>query len=71
MRMTHKDRGHTLLFIVIPKNVQAILGLSACERLNLVEGEVKEIQNMTKSEKNTMTIPESQLPSWRTNSRGG
>lgn len=36
VKVTHKDREHTLAFIVVPKKVQAILGLSACERLNLL-----------------------------------
>lgn len=36
-KVTHKDRGHSLAFIVVPGNVQTILGLSACERLNLIQ----------------------------------
>lgn len=37
VRVTHRDKEHTLAFIVVPKKVQAILGLNACERLNLVK----------------------------------
>lgn len=37
VKVSHKGRGHTLAFIVVPGNVQTILGLSACERLNLVK----------------------------------
>ncbi|KAK0143081.1 hypothetical protein N1851_018781 [Merluccius polli] len=37
VKVTQKDKAHTLAFIVVPKHVQAILGLSACERLNLVK----------------------------------
>ncbi|XP_053326251.1 uncharacterized protein K02A2.6-like [Spea bombifrons] len=36
-KVTYKTKVHTLSFIVVPKNVQAILGLSSCERLNLVK----------------------------------
>lgn len=34
---THKNKEHTLTFTVVPKNVPHILGLYACERLNLVK----------------------------------
>lgn len=37
VKVTHKDKEHTLAFIVVPKNVQPILGLNACVRLNLVK----------------------------------
>lgn len=37
VNVMHKKREHTLAFIVVPGNVQTILGLSACERLNLVK----------------------------------
>ncbi|CAI5671480.1 unnamed protein product [Oreochromis niloticus] len=37
VKVTHKDKEHTLTFIVVPKNVQPILGLHACESLNLVK----------------------------------
>ena len=37
VKVTHKYREHTLAFIVVPKDVHTILGLSACERLNLVK----------------------------------
>ena len=37
VKVTHKDREHMLAFIVVPKDVQAILGLTACEKLNLVK----------------------------------
>ncbi|XP_059819315.1 uncharacterized protein LOC132390784 [Hypanus sabinus] len=36
-KVSHKNIVHTLSFVFIPKNVQSILGLSACERLNLVK----------------------------------
>lgn len=36
-RVTYKETVHILLFIVVPKEVQAILGLVACEKLNLVK----------------------------------
>ena len=37
VKVAHKDIEHTLAFEVVPKEVQTILGLSACERLNLVK----------------------------------
>ena len=37
VKVTHKDREHTLAFVVVHRDVQAILGLAACERLNLVK----------------------------------
>ncbi len=37
VKVTHKDREHMLAFIMMPKDVQAILGLIACERVNLVK----------------------------------
>lgn len=37
VKVSHKEREHTLAFIVVPGNVQTILGLAACERLNLVK----------------------------------
>lgn len=36
VNVTHKNRQHALAFIVVTKDVQAILGLAACVRLNLV-----------------------------------
>lgn len=35
-KVTHKEKEHTLTFNVVSKNVQPILGLHACERLNIV-----------------------------------
>ena len=37
VEVTHKDRERTLAFVVVHRDVQAILGLAACERLNLVK----------------------------------
>lgn len=37
VNVTHKDKVHKLAFIIVPRDVQAILGLSACERLQLVK----------------------------------
>lgn len=37
VNVMHKEKEPTLAFIVVPGNVQTILGLSACERLNLVK----------------------------------
>lgn len=37
VKVTHKDKVHTLTFIVVPKKVQPLLGLYACEKLNLVK----------------------------------
>lgn len=37
VKVAHKDRQHTLAFVVVPKEVQTILGSSACERLNLIK----------------------------------
>lgn len=36
VKVTHKDKEHPLKFIVVPKDVQPIIGLYACERLNLI-----------------------------------
>ncbi|XP_072880776.1 rab GTPase-binding effector protein 1-like [Hemitrygon akajei] len=36
-KVSHKNIVHTLSFVVVPKTVWSILGLSACERLNLVK----------------------------------
>lgn len=35
--VTHKDKVHTLTFIVVPKNVKPIPGLYACKGLNLAK----------------------------------
>jgi len=46
VKVTNKDREDILTFIVVPGKVQTILGLSACERLNLVNrGSVVENKN--------------------------
>ncbi|XP_057709985.1 uncharacterized protein K02A2.6-like [Corythoichthys intestinalis] len=37
VNVTHKNIVHKLSFIIVPRDVQAILGLSACERLHLVK----------------------------------
>jgi hypothetical protein len=37
VEVTHKDRERTLAFVVVHRDVQAKLGLAACERLNLVK----------------------------------
>uniref|UniRef100_A0A8C6PJV3 Gypsy retrotransposon integrase-like protein 1 n=1 Tax=Nothobranchius furzeri TaxID=105023 RepID=A0A8C6PJV3_NOTFU len=37
VKVTHKEEEHTLTFTVVPKNVQPILGLHACESLKLVK----------------------------------
>jgi len=36
-KVRYKDKEHSLAFVVVPKDFQAILGLSACERLHLVK----------------------------------
>ncbi|XP_072897951.1 uncharacterized protein [Hemitrygon akajei] len=36
-KVSHKNMVHMLSFVEVPRNVQSILGLSACERLNLVK----------------------------------
>uniref|UniRef100_A0A8C4RHI8 Gypsy retrotransposon integrase-like protein 1 n=1 Tax=Erpetoichthys calabaricus TaxID=27687 RepID=A0A8C4RHI8_ERPCA len=33
----YKNKKYSLVFVVVPKRVQAILGLSACEKMNLIE----------------------------------
>lgn len=36
-KIRYKDKEHSLSFVVVPKDFQAILGLSACEKLHLVK----------------------------------
>lgn len=36
MKVQYKDKTHHLSFVVVPKDVPALLGLATCERLNLV-----------------------------------
>lgn len=37
LKVTHKDVTSVMSFVVVPKDVQALLGCQACERLNLVK----------------------------------